>query len=186
MLSNTNVKLTDVKLTSNAPFFGNRAVSGKYQRRYTGIQYYSLDFSANYMSNDTSIVQNFIAKHMYGRPFEFNISYAGQYTGTARGSVKSTQTLQPGARQVVVNGFTGTLEAGTIIQFENHKKLYTVTEDVVSGKPMKLFPALIKNVQNGETVKYQNPRGEFILTNDSIPYDLKSISKISFTATENI
>lgn len=121
MLSNTNVKISDVKLMSNAPFFGNRAVSGKYQRRYTGVQYYSLDFSANYMSNDTSIVQNFIAKHMYGRPFEFNISYAGQYTGTARGSVKSTQTLQPGARQVVVNGFTGTLEAGTIIQFENHK-----------------------------------------------------------------
>lgn len=52
MLSNTNVKLTDVKLTSNAPFFGNRAVSGKYQRRYTGLQYYDLEFNANYMAKD--------------------------------------------------------------------------------------------------------------------------------------
>ncbi|EMW3191158.1 MULTISPECIES: hypothetical protein [Klebsiella] len=101
------------------------------------------------MAKDISLIQNFIAKHMYGHPFEFNISYAGQYTGTVRGSVNSTQTIQPGARQVVVNGFSGTLEAGTIIQFEYHKKLHTVTEDVVSGKPMKLFLVLIKNIQNG-------------------------------------
>lgn len=73
MLSNTNVKLTDVKLTSNAPFFGNRAVSGKYQRRYTGLQYYDLEFNANYMAKDISIVQNFIAKHMYGRPLNLTL-----------------------------------------------------------------------------------------------------------------
>ncbi|MFP8558267.1 hypothetical protein ACLH2J_01975 [Klebsiella michiganensis] len=186
MLSNTNVKISDVKLTSNAPFFANRAVSGKYQRRYTGVQYYSLDFTANYMSSDTSVVQKFVAQYMYGRPFLFNISYAGQYTGSARGSIISNQTVLPGTRQITIGGFSGTLEAGTIIQFENHKKLYTVTEDVQSGKALKIFPALIKNVQNGEAIKYQNPQGEFVLTNDSIPYDLKSISKIQFKATENI
>ncbi len=32
-----NIKITDVKLTSNAPFFSNRAISGKFQKRFTGV-----------------------------------------------------------------------------------------------------------------------------------------------------
>lgn len=186
MLSNTQVKIRDVKLTSNAPFFSNRAVSGKYQRRYTGIQFYDLEFTAQYQYEHLGLVKKFVAEYMYGRPFDFNISYAGAYTGKAQGNITSMESLNPGARQVRVQGFTGTIEAGTIVQFQNHKKLYTVTDDCVSGQPMKLFPQLLAKVQASELVTYRNPKGRFILTTDVVGYDLKSLSQVKFTATEDI
>lgn len=186
MLSNTHVKIRDVKLTSNAPFFANRAVSGKYQRRYTGIQFYSLDFTVQYQSEHLPLVKKFVAEYMYGRPFDFNISYAGQYNGSAQGTISCSQSLNPGARQVTIQGFSGVIEAGTIVQFQNHKKLYTVTQDTRAGQPMKLFPQLISNVQASEQVIYRNPVGRFVLTTDVIGYDLKSLSQVKFTATEAI
>lgn len=186
MLDNKEIKITDVQITSNAPYFSNRAVSGKFQKRYTGIQFFDLKFSANYMSQHSSIVQKFVAQYQYGNKFKFPLSYLSDYQGTAQGIISSTAAVQPGGRIVSVGSFTGTLAAGTIVQFVNHKKLYTVMEDLKANGQLKLFPALKANVQVGEQISYRNLQGEFIITNDSIPYDLKSISKLDFTATEAI
>ncbi|MCC1903060.1 hypothetical protein KSI20_24790, partial [Salmonella enterica subsp. enterica serovar Indiana] len=45
-----------------------------------------------------------------------------------------------------------TLEVGAMIQFANHKKLYTVVQN--TGSELSLFPALQANVQLGETIFY--------------------------------
>lgn len=82
--------------------------------------------------------------------------------------------------------FAGVLEAGTIVQFQNHSKLYTVTEDVQTGGQLKLFPNLRAQVQLGEEIKYRSPKGRFVLTNESYPYDIKSLSKLQLKATEVI
>ncbi|MBJ8767513.1 hypothetical protein I5393_03800 [Citrobacter freundii] len=183
-LLDTDVRLTDVQLKSNAPFFSNRAVSGRFQKRYTGVQFFELNFTVNYMSQDTRHVQRFIAMHQQGQPFDFPLSYLTDYKGSAQGLIQASVTANKGARKVTLNSFTDTLEAGTLVQFQNHSKLYTVTEDVKAGGEMKLFPNLLQNVQAGETVNYRGTKGRFILTNDTIPLDLQSISNIKLTATE--
>ncbi|HBV0292650.1 TPA: hypothetical protein L4S24_004555, partial [Escherichia coli] len=88
--------------------------------------------------------------------------------------------------KVRLSNFTGTLKAGTIIQFENHKKIYTITEDVKSGGEMKLFPNLRQHVLAGEVVKYQNPEGEFLLKSDQIDWQLAQIGKMKFELVENV
>lgn len=184
MLENTEVKITDVRVTSNAPYFSNRAVSGKFQKRFTGVQFFELEFSINYMSQDTKHVQKFIAEHQQSKPFEFNMSYLTDYKGSAQGLITASIASAKGARKVTLGAFSGVLEAGTLVQFQNHSKLYTVTEDVQSNGEMKLFPNLRGNVQLGETVKYRNATGRFFMTNENIPMNIQSLSKLDIKATE--
>ncbi|MCZ5773894.1 hypothetical protein [Escherichia coli] len=91
-----------------------------------------------------------------------------------------------GGRKVRLSNFTGTLKAGTIIQFENHKKIYTITEDVKSGGEMKLFPNLRQNVLAGEVIKYQNVEGEFVLKTENIDWKIAQIGKMKFELVENV
>ncbi|MGA3900195.1 hypothetical protein ACPCYW_16940 [Klebsiella aerogenes] len=184
MFENTDIRITDVKVTSNAPFFSNRSVSGRYQKRFTGIQFYELEFTAQYMSQDTRKVQNFIAKHQQAVPFDFELSYLTSYSGAAQGMITAIAAAQQGSRQVKLGTFNGVLESGTIIQFQNHSKIYTVTQDARANDELKLFPNLRNQVQAGEQINYVNPKGKFILTNEKYPMDLRSLSKFKFTATE--
>lgn len=180
----TDVRITNVQLKSNAPFFSNRSVSGRFQKRFTGIQFFELDFTVNYMSHDTRHIQRFIAMHQQGRSFDFPLSYLTDYKGSAQGLIQASVMSAQGARKVKLNSFSNTLEAGTLVQFQNHSKLYTITEDVKADGEMKLFPNLKQIVQAGETVTYTNPKGRFVLTNENIPLDLASLSNVKFTATE--
>ena len=184
MFENSELKITDVKVTSNAPYFSNRAVSGKFQKRFTGVQFFELEFTLNYMSHDTKYVQQFIASHQQSQGFDFPMSYLTNYTGSAQGLLSSAVTANKGARKVTLGAFSGVLEAGTLVQFQNHSKLYTVTENVTANGEMKLFPNLRANVQAGETVNFRNIKGRFVLTNESIPLNVQSLSKLSIKATE--
>lgn len=186
MLDNTSVKISDVSLTSNAPYFANKAVSGKYQKRYTGIQFFELEFTANYQMNDMSVVKKFVAEHQYGQPFSFPLSWFSEYQGTANGTLQVGASAVAGARLLTLGVFTGTLEAGTVIRFANHTKLYTVQKDVQSGGQLSLFPSLRASVQAGEIITYRSPQGTFVMTNDKIEWTINSLNKLKFTATESI
>ncbi|HBT3063129.1 TPA: hypothetical protein MBF00_000612 [Klebsiella aerogenes] len=183
MFENTDIRITDVKLTSNAPFFSNRSVSGKYQKRFTGVQFYELEFNAQYMAHETRHILNFIAKHQQSVPFDFDLSYISKYEGSAKGVISSLGA-STGSRLVKLGDFQGVLEAGTVIQFQNHSKLYTVTQDTKANEELRIFPNLREQVQSGEQILYRSPRGRFVLTNENIPFDIRSLSKIKLTATE--
>lgn len=186
MFENTDIRITDVKLTSNAPYFSNRAVSGKFQKRYTGVQFFEVDFTLNYMEKDTKGIKRFLALHQLSRPFDFDLSYYGRYEGTVQGLVTSAQNAAQGSRLIKLGAFVGTLEAGSVVQFQNHSKLYTVTEDVKSGGTLKIFPSLRGQVQVGEQLKYQNIKGKFILSNEKTELNIKNLSSIKLKATEVI
>lgn len=181
-----DIKITDVKLSSNAPYFSNRSVSGRFQKRYIGVQFYELELTLNYMEKDTSKVKRFFALHQQSQPFDFDLSYYSRYEGSVQGLVQTAQQAPSGSRLIKLGVFSGVLEAGTLIQFQNHSKLYTVTEDVKQGGTLKLFPSLRGQVQNGEQILYKNPKGKFILTTEKLDFDIKSISTMKIKATEVI
>ncbi|WP_205955104.1 hypothetical protein [Pantoea stewartii] len=186
MLDNTQVKISNVSVTSNAPFFANKSVSGKYQKRYTGVQFFELKFTANYQLEHMMSVKKFAAEHQYGQPFEFPLSWFSEYKGSAQGTIQLAATANPGTRILKLGKFSGTLEAGSIIRFANHSKLYTVMKDSSANEDLSIFPALRGTVQAGEIVTYRSSKGTFILTNDKIEWPVDSINKIQFTATEVI
>ncbi|EMY4147405.1 hypothetical protein AAIR64_001272 [Escherichia coli] len=186
MFKSKNIKITDFTLKSKQPFFKAQSISGKFQRRFTGIQYFEAEFTANFMAEHINEVKEFVARHLFGRPFSVPLSYYSKYTGDVRQMVTAATGTARGGRKVRLSNFTGTLKAGTIIQFENHKKIYKITEDVKSGGEMKLFPNLRQNVLAGEVIKYQNVEGEFLLTTDNIDWKLSQISKMKFELVENV
>lgn len=186
MFKSKNIKISDFTLNSKQPFFKAQSISGKFQRRFTGIQFFEGEFTANYMSQHISEVKEFVAKHLFGRPFSVPLSYFTHYTGDVKELVTAAANTSRGGRKVALSNFRGTLKAGTVIQFENHKKLYTITEDVKGNGEMKLFPNLRQNVLAGETIRYQNPEGEFILKTDKIDWKLAQIGKMKFEIVENV
>ncbi|PEH74294.1 hypothetical protein [Edwardsiella tarda] len=186
MFKNDKIKITDFKLKSKSPSFKAQALSGKFQRRFSGIQYYEAEFTAKFAIDDISHVKNFLARHRFGRPFRIPLYYFTQYTGNVTGMVTASAPASRGARKVSLSNFGGTLRAGTTIQFENHSKLYEVTEDCTGSGELKLFPNLYQNVTAGEVIKYRNAEGEFILTNDDDTYDLTQISQLKIKVTENV
>ncbi|EHH7668541.1 hypothetical protein J8002_001904 [Salmonella enterica] len=186
MFKSKNIKISDFTLNSKQPFFKAQSISGKFQRRFTGIQFFEGEFTANYMAQHISEVKEFVAKHLFGRPFSVPLSYFTHYTGDVKELVTAAANTSRGGRKVTLSNFRGTLKAGTVIQFENHKKLYTITEDVKGNGEMKLFPNLRQNVLAGETIRYQNPEGEFILKTDKIDWKLAQIGKMKFEIVENV
>lgn len=186
MFKSKNIKISDFVLKSKQPFFSAQSISGKFQRRFTGIQFFEGEFTANYMAEHINEVKEFIAKHIFGRPFNIPLSYYTKYTGDVKDMVTVSVNSSKGGRKVTLSNFAGTLKAGTVIQFENHKKLYTITEDVKGNGEMKLFPNLRQNVLAGEVVKYQNPEGEFVLKTDDINFSIAQIGKMKFEFVENV
>lgn len=186
MFYSRNIKISDFTLKSKQPFFKAQSISGKFQRRFTGIHFYEAEFTANFMAEHINEVKEFVAKHLFGRPFKVPLSHFSKYTGDVKQMVTAATRTDRGGRKVRLSNFTGTLKAGTIVQFENHKKIYTITEDVKSGGEMKLFPNLRQHVLAGEVVKYQNPEGEFLLKSDQIDWQLAQIGKMKFELVENV
>lgn len=186
MFNSKNIKISEFTLKSKQPFFKAQSISGKFQRRFTGIQYFEGEFTANYMAEHIGEVKEFVARHIFGRPFKVPLSYYTKYDGDVKEMVTSAVNVSRGGRKVTLSNFRGTLKAGTVIQFENHKKLYTITEDVKGNGEMKLFPNLRQNVMAGEIVKYQNPEGEFVLKTEEVDYKLSQIGKMKFEFVENV
>lgn len=182
---NKKVKVSDVTITDNAPFFQTKSLSGKVVKRMAGPQFLTIKFTANYMREDLPQVKKFIALHKFGQPFEMPLGYFSEYKGNATNMVCRGKSNR-GARLVPVSTFNGVLEAGTYIKFNNHPKIYQVVEDVRSNGTMKIFPGLYQEVNSGEAVNFRSISGSFVLTNDKYDFDIKSATKIQFEATENV
>ncbi|TCQ89323.1 hypothetical protein EC840_104229 [Rahnella sp. JUb53] len=186
-LDTKKIKISDVTVEDNTAYFQTKSLSGKYQKRVVGPQFFSLKFTANWMSDDISDVKRFIAEHKFNTPFEFPMSYFTQFNGVAS-SVVSSQKVNKGSRLIPLGSFIGTLPAGTVVQFQNHSKLYTITEAIIGGEnaTAKIFPALYQDVNQGEKVNYQNVKGKFVLTNEKFTFPVSAIGKFTFTALEYI
>ncbi|EBK0477666.1 hypothetical protein JT459_000823 [Salmonella enterica] len=186
MFKSKNIKISEFTLKSMQPFFKAQSISGKFQRRFTGIQFFEGEFTANYMAENIGEVKEFVSRHIFGRPFSVPMSYFTKYDGDVKEMVTAAANVSRGGRKVTLSNFRGTLKAGTVIQFENHKKLYTITEDVKGNGEMKLFPNLRQNILAGETIRYQNPEGEFVLKTDKIDWKIAQIGKMKFEFVENV
>ncbi|MGT3515862.1 hypothetical protein [Escherichia coli] len=61
MFYSRNIKISDFTLKSKQPFFKAQSISGKFQRRFTGIHFYEAEFTANFMAEHINEVKEFVA-----------------------------------------------------------------------------------------------------------------------------
>lgn len=187
-LDQKRIKLSDVQIEDNTPYFSTKSLSGKYQKRIAGPQFFILNFTANWMVSDLPEIKRFVAEHKFNVPFEYPMSYFSNFTGNITGFPVASTKVNKGSRLILLTGFVGTIPAGTVVQFTNHSKIYTVTESVSSNgaATLKIFPALYQDVNLGEQTKYQNLKAKFVLTNEKFTFPNTQIGNFKFTAMEFI
>lgn len=182
-LFSNKIKITNFQLSSTQPQYTNRAWSGTQITRSTGIQYYELTFTLNFNQRDQLEVKNFIAQYSQSKPFSINLGMYGQYTGNQASAVSTQSSAAMGSYQVSTN--QNSLEIGTLIQFQNHAKIYRIIAN--TGTTISLFPNLRNTVQVGENIKYQNIEGSFVLNADNdYQIQIQSAMTLQLKATENI
>jgi hypothetical protein len=182
-LFSNNIKITDFQLTSTEPKYSNRSWTGTQIQRSTGIQYYQLQFTMNFHQKDSAEYERFIATYGQGRAFSMDLGHLSKYTGSQTTAVSSTAVSAIGTYQVKTtnNG----LEVGTLIQFQNHKKIYRVIAN--TGTVLSLFPNLRQQVGLNENIRYQNIEGQFVLDVDNNhQLNIKTSMNITLKATEDI
>lgn len=146
-----NVSISDFTLQDQSPQYSNQSWTGALIQRSTGVQWYDYQFTLSFNQKDRLEVLAFLAQYRQGKPFQMSMGHLSQYNGSQSGTVTSKVAVNRGLYKVQTN-LPQTLEVGAMIQFANHKKLYTVVQN--TGTELSLFPALQANVQLGETIFY--------------------------------
>lgn len=179
-----NAIISEFVLNDNIPQYLNQTWTGEQITRVVGTQYFSITFKATMNKQFRAEIANFYAQYAQGKPFDMSLGWWGKYTGNQNAGVQATAARTAGATSIAVN--SNSLEVGSIIQFNGHKKLYRVIAN--SGTTMTIFPGLIKNIQLGEVIKYDNLSGSFVLTPQNAVYSFPGTNLIEVTiqATENI
>ncbi|EPB3479050.1 hypothetical protein ACRFZU_000522 [Escherichia coli] len=179
-----NALISEYTLTDNVPQFQNQTWSGETITRIVGTQYFTLSFKVTINKNNRQELANFYANYTNSKPFDMSLGWWGDYNGRQTGAVQATAARNAGATSIAVN--TNSLEVGSLIQFGGHKKLYRIIAN--TGTTMTIFPGLIRSVQGGEVINYDNLKGSFILVPSQNGYNLPStnVMEVTIQATENI
>lgn len=181
MAFSNNIKITGFQLSSTEPMFSNRSWTGALITRSTNIQYYKLQFTMNFNQKDQAEVKQFLAQYSQARPFVMDLGYYGHYTGSQTGAIAATTTTSAGTYKVNVN--SNSLEIGTLIQFANHPKIYRVIAN--TGTTLSVFPNLRQSVQAGETIRFNNLQGQFVLDIDNdYSMTVQNVMSLQLKATE--
>jgi len=181
-LFSKNIKIGDFTLSSVEPRYSNRSWTGSQIQRSTGIQYYSIQFTLSFNKKDIQEYNNFIAKYGQGADFTMDLGHLSTYYGSQTAAVRATAAAAKGVSSITCNA--NTLEVGTLIQFQNHKKIYRVIGHV--GNVLTVFPALRASVAINETVNYNNIQGSFTLDVDNdLKLNVQNVMSITLKATED-
>lgn len=178
-----SIKVTNVTLSSTVPQYSQRAWTGVELRRLVGIQYYKLQFTLNFEVKNRREVQAFITEYQAGKPFTLSLGSAGLYQGTQTGAVTATAAATTGSMVISTN--TNNLQAGDMIQFTSHKKLYQIVSK--TANTITIFPQLRQNVGVNEVINYNNLVIEARLDVDqTFDMGISNVTSIQFNATENL
>lgn len=146
------IKVSGFSLKSTQPMYEHQSWTGKVLQRGTGIQYYEAEFTLTYNITDRPEVDQFLALHSLGKPFQMDLGHLSKYTGTQTAAVTSTAAKAAGSASI--NTSNQSLRVGDRIQFTNHTKIYSIIDR--TNTTVTIFPALRQSVATGEIIKYSN------------------------------
>ncbi len=179
-----NALISDFMLSDNIPQYQNQTWSGETITRMVGVQYYSVSFKVTLNRKTRAELANFYALYAQGKPFDMPLGWWGSYVGSHTGAIQATAARSVGATSIAVT--QNTLEVGSLVQFNGHKKLYKVVGN--NGFTLTIFPGLTRPIQTSEVLNYDNLQGSFILTpqNSTYQYPSTNVMEVTIQATENI
>ena len=156
-------------------------VSGRVQVRTIGGQKW--EFSAKYNPMTREEFQPVFAftTSQQGSLGTFTITppVIGSTSGTASGTALVNGAEAAGVRELLVDGFTGTLKAGDFVKF-GHSKVYMLTADRDGAGSLSIEPALVAAVNDGEVLVYNNVPFTMRLKNDVQQFGLSQFNYYTY------
>lgn len=181
-LFSNKIKVTDFQLSDTIPVYSNSSWTGSVESRLLNIQYFTIQFTLNFNQKDAGEYKAFQAQYSTGAPFPMSLGFYSKYYGAETNAINAEVGANIGTYLIQCHT---KLEVGTLIQFQNHSKIYKVMVNDQDNGILSIFPLLRADVQVGETIKYSNIEGQFILDNSN-DYALSVANQMSvqLTATE--
>jgi hypothetical protein len=179
----TSPVFKSVNLQSQSPTLVSEAASGKVQARQIAGQRWS--FTAAYppmTRSEFAPVSAFIMQQR-GRlnTFYIELPIVSDSASSATGTLAVNGSKTAGNTVITVDGMTGTLEAGDLVKFNGHDKVYmVVAKSGTNMTSMTIEPPLAENVANDEQIHYNNVQMKVRLNNDVQEFGLRTDSLVSY------
>jgi len=151
------------RLTSNEPVFSADSVSLRVRRVKQGAQRWEMGFKV-VMADATSTFADSVSTFHEALTLEMpQLNVRGEVvsSGTSTATITtSSGTELPGDDTIAIGGLLAgtTINAGRFIKFDNHNKIYMITETVTGDGSdfLKIYPSLRTGVTSGTQVMYRD------------------------------
>jgi len=146
----------DMVLDSTLPLITTISASGKRQTRETEGHLWKIDVKYDKMERSTiAPLYAFVAKQL-GDSFTIVLPMHSQPLGTISGTPTVLSGISAGVTAFQSSGGSGSYNAGDIIKFANHSKVYMIADDAPTGGAVNFFPDLVEDVSGGTSVVIEN------------------------------
>jgi len=175
----------EIKLISIQPIIKTVSASGKSQRRKTEGHLWNIKIIYDIMLRETIAPLFAFVAGQGADSFSVIVPDKAEPLGDVSGTILVPSGAK-GANSISVNNMSGTLKAGDIFKFNNHSKVYMMSQDS-SGSTLNFFPDLITSV-NSTALQYVDVPFLVYLPDDVTEWNTLSpqISKYELNATEAI
>ena len=182
-----NVDPSDVEIVMNAPLQITRSLSGRETRNLATGPFFTLIYTfSNLNETERRLISGHIA-NANGQLQTFNVNLPDGLkttTGDATGTIDVASNASAGAVSIDYTASVATIfKAGDFIKFDNHEKLYEVTEDSTtlgSNGTVKIFPPLRTDITTSEDILYSNLTA-LVRYNIDVSYRIRNDSFTDFT-----
>jgi hypothetical protein len=192
----TDPNFRSLNFQDNRPTLLNQTLSGKKQTRQIGSQYFSFTVAMPPLEQDKAQEVFAFLQKQKGSSGDFTIVAPLDNLGASKSEtdILVNGVHAAGDNTIAMDGFsqtTGALKAGDLIKFENHSKVYMVSEDAnASGGAVTvtISPNLVASLSDNEAVTVNKPSFTVYLQNNEIMYstDASGFYSISFDVREVI
>jgi hypothetical protein len=174
-----------VNLSSQNKTLISEAISGKIQARQ--IAGHKWTFTASYpplTRAEFAPVSAFIMQQRgMLNTFDVEIPIVSDSLSVASGTFAVNGSRSAGDTSLAVDGLTGAIEAGDLIKFNGHTKVYMVvdkTDSLGNTVAITIEPPLVESVANNETIIYNNVPMRVRLANDVQEFGLRTDSLVTY------
>lgn len=146
----------EMTLDSVHPIITTISASGRRQTRETEGHLWKIKLRYDKMERSTIAPLYAFASKQIGDSCTIVLPMHAEPLGTISGTPSVLATVNAGVGAVQSTGGTGQYNAGDIIKFANHTKVYMISEDASTGGTINFFPDLIEDVPASTLITIEN------------------------------
>ncbi|MBY8157109.1 hypothetical protein [Vibrio fluvialis] len=186
-LKDTDFIISDVTVSNLTPNFYNEAINGKGQALSRGMHRLGVKFKVTLEDQYDIKRFNALMLRIRGRlnPFYLSVSPDNSYNNPlyTEGAAMLSHSVGIGQNKMMLATASGDFVAGSVFQFPNDDKIYTLLDDARPNREIEFFPASRFDHTEKEILNL-NPRPLLRLSDDQYEIKLENATEYQFTAME--